>query len=101
MPGRGAGAQPGVYFGDGPAARFRHKGPHDIRIATLNSFGFRRLGPTPVTAYGIATVMKREQVDVALSPRSFPRTARFRPTASPGFSPRGCPTTSPKAGRPS
>lgn len=43
---------------------FGSKGPHDIRVATLNAFGFRRLGPTSVTAYGIATVMKREEVDV-------------------------------------
>lgn len=55
---------------------FDSKGPHDIRIATLNSFGFRRLGPTPVTAYGIATVMKREQVDV-LCLQEFPEDRAF------------------------
>lgn len=44
--------------------RFGSREPHDIRVATLNTFGFRRLGPTPVTAYGVASLMKREQVDV-------------------------------------
>ena len=43
---------------------FDGKGPHDIRVATLNTYGFRRLGPTSVTAYGVASLMKREQVDV-------------------------------------
>ena len=79
---------------------FDSKGPHDIRIATLNSFGFRRLGPTPVTAYGIATVMKREQVDV-LCLQEFPEDRAFPADSIARFSPRGCPTTSPKAGRPS
>lgn len=38
--------------------------PHDIRVATLNAFAFKRLGPTAVTAREIASVMKREKVDI-------------------------------------
>ena len=38
--------------------------PHDIRIATLNVNGFRRLGSMPATARAIAGMMNREQVDV-------------------------------------
>lgn len=55
---------------------FNGKGPHDIRIATLNSYGFSRLGPTSVTAYGIASVMKRERVDV-LCLQEFPENREF------------------------
>lgn len=39
-------------------------GSHDIRIATLNVNGFRRLGSMPATARAIAGMMNREQVDV-------------------------------------
>ena len=38
--------------------------PHDIRIATLNVNGFRRLGSMPATARAIAGMVNREQVDV-------------------------------------
>lgn len=38
--------------------------PHDIRIATLNVNGFRRLGSMPATAGAVAAMMDREQVDV-------------------------------------
>ena len=39
-------------------------GRHDIRIATLNVNGFRRLGSIPATAGTIAGMMNREKVDV-------------------------------------
>lgn len=73
----GTGAQPGLHLSDGPASRFRQQGPHDIRVATLNAYGFRRLGPTSVTGYGIASLMKREKVDVVclqefIDDRTFP-----------------------------
>ena len=55
---------------------FGSKGPHDIRVATLNAFGFRRLGSTPLTAYGIASAMKREQVDVFCL-QEFPEEREF------------------------
>lgn len=55
---------------------FGSKEPRDIRVATLNAFGFRRLGPTPITAYGIASVMKREEVDV-LCLQEFIEDAKF------------------------
>lgn len=66
---------------------FGDKGSHDIRVATLNAFGFRRLGPTSVTAYGIATVMKREEVDVLclqefIEDRQFPADSIARLFAS-------------------
>lgn len=50
--------------------------PHDIRVATLNVYGFRRLGPPEITAYGVATVMKREKVDV-LCLQEFPDVREF------------------------
>jgi hypothetical protein len=44
---------------------FKERGnPHDIRIATLNVNGFRRLESTPATARAIAGMVNREQVDV-------------------------------------
>lgn len=55
---------------------FKDKGSHDIRVATLNTLGFRRLGPTAVTAYGIASAMKREQVDI-LCLQEFPEGIDF------------------------
>lgn len=55
---------------------FSEGGPHDIRIATLNALNFRRLGPTEMTAYGIASVMKREKVDV-LCLQEFPENSAF------------------------
>ncbi|WP_419510477.1 endonuclease/exonuclease/phosphatase family protein [Alistipes sp.] len=39
-------------------------GPHDIRVATLNVNGFRRLGSLSATADAVARVMQRENVDV-------------------------------------
>lgn len=37
---------------------------HDLRIATLNVNGFRRLGSMPATAGSVAGLMNRERVDV-------------------------------------
>ena len=56
---------------------FDDEGPHDIRVATLNAYGFRRLGPTSVTARAIASMMNREHIDVAcfqefIDDRAFP-----------------------------
>lgn len=66
---------------------FDSKGPHDIRVATLNAYGFRRLGPTSVTGYGIASLMKREKVDVVclqefIDDRTFPPDSIARLFAS-------------------
>lgn len=69
---------------------FDDEGPHDIRVATLNAYGFRRLGPTSVTARAIASMMNREHIDVACF-QEFIDDRAFPPTASPGFSPRRCP----------
>lgn len=60
--------------------KFNSKGPHDLRIATLNAYGFSRLGTTSVTAHGIASVMEREQVDI-LCLQEFPENPKF-PTDS-------------------
>lgn len=62
--------------------------PHDIRIATLNVNGFRRLGSMPATARAIAGMMNREQVDV-LWPAEFMDSREFPAEQHrEGFAPR-------------